>query len=314
MKKIIVVAGPTASGKTSLGIELAEALNGEIISADSMQVYKGMPIATAAPTAEEKRRARHHLTEFLSPEESFSVAAWCELAKKAIDDITERGRLPIIVGGTGLFIDSLVDNVVFEEVSVDEALRARLMARDADELYAELMSVDPVSAQNIHKNNKKRVVRALELYHSGTSKTQQNINSKKVSSPYEVLYFFINYRDRELLYNAINRRVDYMLEAGLVEEARANAVNSLKTAAQAIGHKELAAYLCGDTPLELCVDNLKKETRHYAKRQITWFKRRENTILLEPDVLGSGMKEYAISICEDFINGKPGKKESEPHA
>jgi tRNA dimethylallyltransferase len=178
------------------------------------------------------------------------------------------------------------------------------MSKDIDELYNELMSVDPKSAENIHKNNKKRVVRALELYYLGTSKTQQNINSKKIETPYDTLYFFINYKDRQVLYDRINRRVDLMLDAGLVDEAKQNIAKATGTCAQAIGHKELIPYFCGKASLDVCIDNLKKETRHYAKRQITWFKRRENTIILEPDTLGQeGMKNYAISVCEDFING-----------
>lgn len=310
-KKIIVVAGATASGKTSLGIQIARAVNGEIISADSMQVYKGMPIAAACPTEQEKEQAVHHLVEFMDTDESFSVAQWCELARNKIDEITDRGRVPIIVGGTGLFIDSLIDNIKFENIEIDEELRAGLMQKDTDELYDELLRLDPDSAVNIHKNNKKRVVRALELCYSGSSKTQQNINSKKEASPYEALYFFLNYNDRQMLYDRINRRVDIMLKNGLLDEAVKNSTAEHKTSAQAIGHKELMPYIDGDTPLEICVENLKKETRHYAKRQITWFKRRENAVLLEPDILGDGLSEYAISICEDFINGKFQKGKSE---
>lgn len=310
-KKIIVVAGATASGKTSLGIEIAKAVNGEIISADSMQVYKGMPIASACPTAQERGQAVHHLVEFLDTNESFSVAQWCELARNKIDEITGKGKVPVIVGGTGLFIDSLIDNIKFENIEVDEQLRDELMQKDTDELYNELLRLDPDSAVNIHKNNKKRVVRALELCYSGSSKTQQNINSKKEESPYEALYFFINYNDRQLLYDRINRRVDIMLKNGLLDEAIKSSANAHKTSAQAIGHKELMPYIDGDTPLEICIDNLKKETRHYAKRQITWFKRREDAVLLEPDILGDGLGEYAISICEDFINGEFQKGKSE---
>lgn len=311
MKKIIVVAGPTASGKTALGIAIAQAINGEIISADSMQVYRDMPIATAAPTKQEQATVPHHLVEFLNPDEEFSVARWCHLARAKIDEIISRDRVPVIVGGTGLFIDSLVDNIVFEDIAVDQGLRAELMERDIDDLYDELMSLDPESAIGIHKNNKKRVVRALELYYSGVSKTQQNINSKKEKSPYDALYFFINYRDRQVLYDRINRRVDLMLNAGIVQEAANSLTKATGTCAQAIGHKELIPYLNGDTPLDVCVDNLKKETRHYAKRQITWFKRRSDTELLEPDILGDGLTEYAVSICEDFLNGRHQKEKSE---
>lgn len=310
-KKIIVVAGPTASGKTALGIDLANAVGGEIVCADSMQVYKGMPIATAAPTPEERERATHHLAEFLDGDKMFSVSQWCDLAREKIDEIISRGRVPIIVGGTGLYIDSLVDNIIFEEVEVDEGLRSDLMKKDTDELYNMLLEVDASAAADIHKNNKKRVVRALELYYSGTSKTAQNINSKRVKAPYDVLCFFINYRDRQVLYDRINRRVDLMLDMGLVDEARAHMSDVLGTAKQAIGHKELMPYLNGELSLDICVDNLKKETRHYAKRQITWFKRRNEAVLLEPDNSGDDFKKYAISICEDFINGKFQKGKSE---
>lgn len=304
-KKIIVVAGATASGKTALGIELAKAVNGEIISADSMQVYKGMPIATAAPTEEERQAVPHHLVAFLEPSESFSVARWCDLARAKIDEILSRNHIPIIVGGTGLFIDSLADNIIFEEIPVDNALRQRLMEKSEDDLYNELMELDPKAAEDIHKNNKKRVVRALELYYAGSSKTQQDINSRKTQSPYEVLYFFINYRDRQKLYDRINKRVDMMLDLGIIDEARDCMDKYTGTSAQAIGHKELMPYLKGADGLENCVNKLKQETRRYAKRQITWFKRRENAVLLEPDVSGNdGMINCAVKKCEEFLNGR----------
>lgn len=304
-KKIIVVAGATASGKTALGIALAKAVNGEIISADSMQVYKGMPIATAAPTKEEQQTVPHHLVAFLEPSESFSVARWCDLARVKIDEILSRNHVPIIVGGTGLFIDSLADNIIFEEIPVDNALRQRLMEKTEDDLYNELLSLDPKAAEDIHKNNKKRVVRALELYYAGSSKTQQNINSRKTESPYEALYFFINYRDRQKLYDRINKRVDMMLDLGIMDEARDCMDKYTGTSAQAIGHKELMPYLKGTDSLENCVTKLKQETRRYAKRQITWFKRRENAVLLEPDILGNdGMVHCAVKKCEEFLNGR----------
>lgn len=304
-KKIIVVAGATASGKTALGIVLAKAVNGEIISADSMQVYKGMPIATAAPTAEEQQAVPHHLVAFLEPSESFSVARWCDLARAKIDEILSRNHIPIIVGGTGLFIDSLADNIIFEEIPVDNALRQRLMEKSENDLYNELLNLDPKAAEDIHKNNKKRVVRALELYYAGSSKTQQNINSRKTQSPYEVLYFFINYRDRQKLYDRINKRVDMMLDLGIIDEARDCMDKYTGTSAQAIGHKELMPYIKGADSLENCVNKLKQETRRYAKRQITWFKRRENAVLLEPDVSGNdGMINCAVKKCEEFLNGR----------
>lgn len=311
-KKVIVVAGPTASGKTGLGIEIAKAVNGEIISADSMQVYKNMPIATACPTAEEQSQAVHHLVEFVDSTEDFSVAMWCDLAREKIDNITGRGKIPVIVGGTGLFIDSLVDNIVFENVEVNYELRNELMKKDIDELYNELMKVDSDSAKAIHKNNKKRVVRALELYYSGVSKTQQNINSRKEGSPYDVLYFVISYKNRQVLYDRINLRVDKMAELGLVDEAKENLKNSIGTSAQAIGHKELLPYINGDCSMDEALDSLKQKTRNYAKRQITWFKRRNDSVILEPDVLGfDETVKTAISYCEDFINGSIQKGKSE---
>lgn len=301
--KIIVVAGPTASGKTGLSIELAKAVGGEIISADSMQVYKNMPVATAAPTADEKQQAVHHLVEFIDNSESFSVAMWCDLARVKIKEISDRGKIPIIAGGTGLFIDSLVDNIIFQDTKTDYKLRDELMKRDVDSLYDELVRLDPQSAGDIHKNNKKRVARALELYYSGTSKTNQNINSRKEESPYDVLYFVLSYKDRQVLYDRINQRVDKMLELGLEYEARAVLADGGKTSSQAIGHKELRSYIDGECTFDDAVDNLKQKTRNYAKRQITWFKRRENSIVLELDTLGiDNAVKTAIDYCEDFIN------------
>lgn len=311
-KKIIIVAGPTASGKTSLGIEIAKAVGGEIISADSMQVYKNMPIATACPTDFEKAQVRHHLVEFLDRTDSFSVAAWCDLARQEIDEIAARGKIPVIVGGTGLFIDSLADNILFEDTQVDYELRDRLMQRDCDSLYEELIKLDPASAQTIHKKNKKRVVRALELYYSGVSKTQQNINSRREKSPYDALYFVLDYADRQILYDRINARVDKMVEQGLIQEAKDNLKKTSATCAQAIGHKELMPYLNGECTLDDALDNLKQKTRNYAKRQITWFKKRSGAIFLRPDVMGFDKTvKTAVAYCEDFINGKFQKGKSE---
>lgn len=311
-KKIIVVAGPTASGKTAMGIEIAKAVDGEIISADSMQVYKNMPIATACPTEEEKAQVPHHLVELLDNRESFSVAAWCSLARQKIDEITGRGKIPVIVGGTGLFIDSLVDNIIFEDTEIDTNLREGLMQKDADVLYDELLRLDPEAAENIHKNNKKRVVRALELYYSGVSKTQQNINSRREKSPYDVLYFVLSYANRQALYDRINKRVDRMAELGLVQEAERVLKNSTGTCAQAIGHKELLPYINGECTLEEALDSLKQKTRNYAKRQITWFKKRSDAIVISPDISGfDECTKTAIGYCEDFINGKFQKGKSE---
>lgn len=302
--KIIVVAGPTASGKTGLAVEIAKAVSGEVISADSMQVYKGMSIASAAPAQKEMQGVAHHLVEFLDQSEGFSVSDFCRLAKEKISEISARGNVPVIAGGTGLFIDSLVDNINFTEAQTDFELRERLMQKDCDELYSTLLAVDKEAAEKIHKNNKKRVARALEIYYSsGSTKTAQDINSKKEESPYEALYFVIGFKSREVLYERINRRVDLMVEAGLVEEARENLSKEKATSAQAIGHKELAPYFRGEKSLGQALDDLKRETRRYAKRQITWFKRRENAVWLYADEEGADIVKAAVDKSREFLNG-----------
>lgn len=302
--KIIVVAGPTASGKTNLAVEIAKAVSGEVISADSMQVYKGMSIASAAPAQKEMQGVAHHLVEFLDQSEGFSVSDFCRLAKEKISEISARGNVPVIAGGTGLFIDSLVDNINFTEAQTDFELRERLMQKDCDELYSMLLEVDKEAAEKIHKNNKKRVARALEIYYSsGSTKTAQDINSKKEESPYEALYFVIGFKSREVLYERINRRVDLMVEAGLVEEARENLSKKKATSAQAIGHKELQPYFSGEKSLGQALDDLKRETRRYAKRQITWFKRRENAVWLYADEEGADIVKAAVDKSREFLNG-----------
>lgn len=303
--KIIVVAGPTASGKTSLGIEIAKAVDGEIISADSMQVYQGMSIATAAPTESERAEVPHHLVEFLSRQENYSVSDFCRLAKEKITDISSRGKMPVIVGGTGLFIDSLVDNIKFTEAETDFELRNELMQKSADELYDTLLKIDKEAALKIHKNNKSRVARAIEIYYTaGKTKTMQNEDSRKEESPFETLYLVLAYKNREILYDRINRRVDMMIKSGLIPEAERVLANSgSKTSAQAIGHKELKPYLDGEITLDTAVDNLKKETRHYAKRQITWFKRRENAEMIYMDSDENPVSS-AVNKCREFIYGK----------
>lgn len=304
--KVIVVAGATASGKTRLAAEIAKAVSGEVISADSMQVYKGMSIATAAPSEEEKCGVRHHLVEFLDRSESFSVSDFCCLAREKIGGITARGNVPVIAGGTGLFIDSLVDNIIFTQTETDFELRESLMKKSCEELYSMLLEVDKEAAEKIHKNNKKRVVRALEIYYSsGKTKTAQDTASKKEESPYDVLYFVIEYKNREKLYSRINRRVDLMVEAGLVDEAQKALGEAGATSAQAIGHKELKPYFSNEKTLDDAISDIKKETRHYAKRQITWFKRRKDAVRLYADELGEGqLAETAIEKSREFLNAE----------
>lgn len=281
--KIICVVGATASGKTDLAVKLAKAVDGEIISADSMQVYKNMPIATAVATKEEQDGVPHHLVEFLNTDETFSVADYVELAKSKIAEITSRGRVPIVAGGTGLFVDSLVKNISFSEVGSNAEIRNELAKKSNEELYEKLLKLDPNAAVDIHPNNRKRVIRALELCMSGTSKTEQNENSLLCDSPYDALYIGIGYKDRQKLYDRINKRVDLMLEAGLENEARQMLGKQGLTARQAIGHKELQPYIDGKITLDEATENLKRETRRYAKRQLTWFRRNENINWLYAD-------------------------------
>lgn len=285
---IIVVAGPTASGKTSLGVELCKIFGGEVISADSMQIYKGMDIATAKPTKEEMQGIKHYLIDILDPAQSFSVADFKEYAEKAISEITEKNKIPVIVGGTGLYIDSLIENLTLSEASTDETVRAKLFERaekeGAEVLLAELNEIDSEYARKLHKNNVKRIVRALELWETAhITMTEQIKNSKAVEPPYKVCYICLDADNREVLYKRINKRVDLMLEAGLIEETEKYFSSCGKTSAQAIGYKELAPYLNGEKTLEQAVEALKQGTRRYAKRQLTWFRRNENAVHLYID-------------------------------
>lgn len=273
-----MVCGPTASGKTRLAVDLAREFGGEVVSADSMQIYKGMDIASAKPTEAEKMGVPHHLMDFLDPTEAFSVADYVILARKTIADIHERGKLPIICGGTGLYINTLIDNIEFDDTGSDPAYRAELTALAAEKgaayLREMLMAVDPQSAAELHENNQKRIIRALEVYHSsGKTMTELKAQSRLNPSPYEPCMMMIDH-PRGVLYERIDRRVDMMLEAGLLDEAREFFTHDdYITAAQAIGYKELKPYLDGAQSLEECVDRLKRETRRYAKRQLTWFKK-----------------------------------------
>lgn len=300
--KIICVVGATASGKTDLAVKLAKAVDGEIISADSMQVYKNMPIATAVATKEEQDGVPHHLVEFLDADQTFSVADFVERAKVLIEEITARGRVPIVAGGTGLFVDSLVKNISFSEVGSNAEIRNELAEKSNEELYEKLLKLDPNAAEDIHPNNRKRVIRALELCMSGTSKTEQNENSMLIDSPYDALYIGIGYKDRQKLYGRINKRVDLMLEAGLENEARQMLGKQGLTARQAIGHKELQPYIDGKIILDEATENLKRETRRYAKRQLTWFRRNENINWLYADEMSRDeLVEKAIDLAKNHL-------------
>lgn len=300
--KIICVVGATASGKTDLAVKLAKAVDGEIISADSMQVYKNMPIATAVATKEEQDGVPHHLVEFLDTDQTFSVADFVERAKVLIDEITARGRVPIVAGGTGLFVDSLVKNISFSQVGSNAEIRNKLAEKSNEELFEKLLALDPKSAEDIHPNNRKRVIRALELCMSGTSKTEQNENSMLIDSPYDALYIGIGYKDRQKLYDRINKRVDLMLDAGLENEARQMLGKQGLTARQAIGHKELQPYIDGNITLDEAVEGLKRETRRYAKRQLTWFRRNENINWLYADEMSRDeLVEKAVDLAKNHL-------------
>lgn len=279
---LICVVGPTASGKTRLGIELAKKYNGEIVSADSMQIYKGISIASAVATKTEMQGIPHHLLEFLEIDDAFSVADYVNLAKEKIIEIYSRGKQPILVGGTGLYVNSLVDGISFAEQKGDkkvlEELKKELECYGAEYMLNKLKEIDPETAKKLHPNNERRILRALEVYKTtGKTMTKQNELSKMGEPLFDTVMIGITYNDREKLYDRINLRVDKMLENSLLEEAKTTL--SLKNgvgAAQAIGHKELHKYLKGEVTLEEAVETLKRETRRYAKRQLTWFRRRED--------------------------------------
>lgn len=276
---LLVICGPTASGKTRLAVELALSLDGEVVCADSMQVYEGLSIITARVTPEEMRGVPHHLTGFLPLEKSFSVAEYTELAREKIREIRSRGKLPIVCGGTGLYISSLVNNVKFDDTGADPELRKRLEEFAEREgrraLWERLERLDPEAAAAIHENNVIRVIRAVEVCEStGTRFSEQKRLNIREGRQYDCCMIEIGFRDRAELYDRIDRRVDKMLEDGMVEEARGIfEASNPATARQAIGYKELIPYLEGKASLEECVERIKLGTRRYAKRQLTWFRR-----------------------------------------
>ena len=305
---LIAVVGPTASGKTALAIALAKELGGEIVSADSMQIYRGMDIATAKPTPEEMAEVPHHLIGFWPPEKPFSVAQYAVLAREKIDDILRRGRVPVLCGGTGLYIKAIVDHIQYEEeTGEDAALRERLRRQAQDEgnlaVWRQLQAMDPQTAERIHPNNLGRVIRAIEVMQvSGRSIREQEERSRQAPCPYHVIQIGLRYRNRENLYERIGRRVDAMAEAGLPEEARAVRQQGLTaTAAQAIGYKELYDWMDGTLPPEEALENLKRSTRRYAKRQLTWFGADARIRWIEPDALQAGetVTEQAMRIIEN---------------
>ncbi|MGN0695844.1 MAG: tRNA (adenosine(37)-N6)-dimethylallyltransferase MiaA [Oscillospiraceae bacterium] len=276
---LLVICGPTASGKTAVGAELARRLDGEVISADSMQIYKNMDIVTAVPSMEERLGVPHHLMNILDTDDAFSVADYVKLASEVIREVHSRGKLPVVVGGTGLYISSLADNISFEEAAADSTVRSRLEeeARLKGRAYMleKLRSVDPAAAERLHENNVIRIIRALELFETTGRSFDENMRiSRERESPYELCMIGLNYENRQDLYDRIDRRVTLMAENGMVEEAeRVYRSGGMKTAAQAIGFKELIPYFEGREDKESCLDKIRQSTRHYAKRQLTWFRR-----------------------------------------
>ncbi len=287
---VVSVVGPTASGKTKLSVELAKLFNGEVVSADSMQIYKDMRIATAKPDENEKCGIKHHMMDFLEPDKSYSVAEYVKDASKCIENISHRGKLPVVAGGTGLYVDSLLNNLTFTEQARNCELCKELMniyqSDGIDKLLEMLNEFDPESAVRLsEQKNVKRIIRAIEIYKTtGVTITEQNKSSKNVPSPYNAVKIGINFRDRQKLYDRINARVDIMLKQGLLNETKRVLSKPLSfTSAKAIGYKELTPYFEGTKTLEECVEKLKMETRRYAKRQITWFKRDAEINWIYPD-------------------------------
>lgn len=300
---LIAVAGPTASGKTRLAIDLAKKFNGEIVSADSMQIYKYMDIGTAKSTAEERSECVHHLIDFVEPDEDFSVADYTKLAHKVIADIVSRGKMPIMCGGTGLYINSVVNDVEFGESDNDYRLRDELREiakkEGGERLIDMLRKIDPVSAEKIHANNIKRIIRAIEFYKlTGTPISEHKNETKRKESRYAPIMFCIDW-DRAILYERINKRVDIMINDGLTDEVKrlmdkgyTSELNSMK----GIGYKEIMSYYNGECTIDEAIEAVKQGSRRYAKRQLTWFRRDERINFLSPN--------NAFEEADKIINAK----------
>lgn len=305
--KVIVICGPTASGKTKLSIEVAKMVNGEIVSADSMQIYKDMTIGTAKPTTEEMQGIKHYLIDFVSPDKRYSVAEYKNDATNAIEEIISKGKTPIVVGGTGLYVNSLIYEIEYPSVELDMNYRKKLEEIAEKEglyrLYEMAMKVDKLAMKKISQNDKKRICRVLEIYHAtGKTKTQIEIESRANKPKYDYLVFGIS-MDREKLYDRINKRVDIMIEEGLIDEVKKvlNKYDDFPTAMQGLGYKEVVEYINGDTTKEEMIEKIKMETRRYAKRQLTWFRRYDNITWI--DGLDDIQRNVNI-IWEEYNAGK----------
>ena len=287
--KVVVICGPTASGKTALSIELAKKINGEIISCDSMQIYKDMNIGTAKPTKEEMQGIKHYLLDYVLPTKRYSVADYKRDAEKSIKKILEKGKVPIIVGGTGLYVDSLIYNIEYPEIKFDEQYREKLEKeveeKGLENLYKEAKKIDPIAVEKISKTDKKRILRILEIYHAtGKTKTEQEIISRRNEPEYDYKVYALLW-DREKLYDRINLRVDLMIKQGLIEEVKSilEKYNTFPTAMQGLGYKEVVQYLNGELTKEKMIEKVKQETRRYAKRQMTWFRKNKQTVWLDAE-------------------------------
>ncbi|MGN1159005.1 MAG: tRNA (adenosine(37)-N6)-dimethylallyltransferase MiaA [Lachnospiraceae bacterium] len=305
-KKLIVLTGPTAVGKTKLSIQLAKAIGGEIISADSMQVYRGMDIGSAKITEEEKEGIPHYLIDVLDPSEEFNIVLFQQLAKEAIKQIHEKGKIPILAGGTGFYIQSVLYDIDFSEHDEKDGIRDELEAIAKEEqgphrLHERLKEVDLESAKIIHENNVKRVIRALEFYEeTGMRISEHNKEQHQKESPYDVSYFVLN-DDRPKVYERIDKRVDLMIKAGLVEEVRRLKEQGCRrdmVSMQGLGYKEILDYLDGEIPLEEAIYRIKRDTRHFAKRQITWFKRERDVVWLDRSAYGDSDERILAAMLE----------------
>ena len=309
MNNIICIAGPTASGKTALAVELAKEWNGEVVSCDSMQVYKRMDIGTAKPTVEEMQGIPHHMIDVAEPDEDFSVSRYCAMASPIVDDILARGKTAIIAGGTGLYMDSLIkgnDFAPFPSTGVREKLEAQADAEGMEAMISWLASVDPEAAARIH--DRKRIIRALEVYlETGETITEHNRKTQAIPPKYEPLWLGLDFAERSELYRRIDLRVSLMLQQGLVEEIQGllhSGIPAKCTAMQAIGYKEFVAALSGSSTIEDAAEEVRKSSRHYAKRQLTWFRRNKSIHWLTRDT-GAGGEEIlqkARQIIRDFDN------------
>ncbi len=306
-KKVIAVTGPTASGKTALAVELAKRLDGEVISCDSMQVYRKMDIGTAKVTKDEMQGIPHHLIDIAEPTENFSCADYTELAVKAADDIISRGKTPIFCGGTGLYLDSVLTATKLSDACADQELRDSLQKLSPDELHARLTKLDPISAETIHKNNVKRVIRALEIcLLTGRPKSEWDLLSRTEGRRYDDTVLLLDFKNRDMLYERIDKRVDIMINEGLLGEVKSLNYPEFRasTASQAIGYKEILAYFDGLCTLDKAINEIKQGSRNYAKRQLTWFRRNKDAHRIFPEEApnGTDIFEFIVNSALKVLN------------